>query len=365
MNLFNNKSLELDTGSGLAPKRDALTAAAKSGAASEAAASGGSEVAADGFAVFELLLSSVSSAAVDAAPETKTKSDMAAPASAATAPDLNLFLSLLPALTPTVAVMPQAAATGACAPAMMPPIGLLADAGAAVAPPATAAPTDLALKTDFAAALKTDMPALAASPLLAEMKTEEPRGAAALSPGKPTDGVSFDRVLMTLDRSFQLQVPATASSAVTVAGAPAQDVLGDLPMQHGEWPTALGHRLLWTVGAGIQQADIRVSPEHLGPIHVHIQVHDNKTDLQFTALHPLAREALETSIPRLREMFSQQGLDLMQAQVFSQTPQHPGGRQPAAAEAHNPAFAVGTAADETPIAPTPVRYSSRLIDDYA
>jgi flagellar hook-length control protein FliK len=80
----------------------------------------------------------------------------------------------------------------------------------------------------------------------------------------------------------------------------------------------LGDRLLLMADKGLQSATLKLQPEHLGPMEVRIQVDGEGTaQVLFSAHHVQTREALESTIPRLRELFADQGLNLAQANVDS------------------------------------------------
>jgi flagellar hook-length control protein FliK len=147
---------------------------------------------------------------------------------------------------------------------------------------------------------------------------------------------------------------------VTVPGA-----LDEMAAANGEWPTALGHRVMWAVGEGLQKVEISVTPQDMGPINVHIRVDNDKADIRFTAAHATTRDALEASIPRLRDMFSQQGLNLSQAQVFSQNSQDSRGHQPDARQNQNGSPTGSNAETQEPERAKPLSWRSGLVDDYA
>ena len=161
------------------------------------------------------------------------------------------------------------------------------------------------------------------------------------------------------------QLPVSTAAVAAAVTATAAQALAQLPVTHADWPAALGHHLLWNVGEGVQKAELSVSPQDMGPINVHIRIDNDKADIRFTATHVLTRDALESSIPKLREMFAQQGLDLGQAQVFSQTPQDARPRQPS--RTAGPAAVAGgeSAEDETPQPLQAPRWRRGLVDDYA
>lgn len=82
------------------------------------------------------------------------------------------------------------------------------------------------------------------------------------------------------------------------------------------WSKGLGERLLLMVDKGLQSARLRLHPEHLGPMEIRIHVdEDGATRVLFSAHHGQTRETLEQTIPRLHELFAEQGLNLSQANV--------------------------------------------------
>ena len=86
------------------------------------------------------------------------------------------------------------------------------------------------------------------------------------------------------------------------------------------WSNELGTQLALMVDKGHQAASLRLSPEHLGPLEVRIDVRDGQANVWFGASHADTRAALEQSLPRLRELFAAQGLALNDAGVFREAP---------------------------------------------
>jgi flagellar hook-length control protein FliK len=87
----------------------------------------------------------------------------------------------------------------------------------------------------------------------------------------------------------------------------------------GGWANELGTRLHWMANAGLGSASLRLTPEQLGPVEVKISVHQNAASVWFSASQPDTRSALEQALPRLKELFSAQGLNLAQAGVSDQS----------------------------------------------
>jgi flagellar hook-length control protein FliK len=117
---------------------------------------------------------------------------------------------------------------------------------------------------------------------------------------------------------------------------------------------------------GVQSARIKLHPEHLGQLDVRIEIEEDTARVWFTANNSQAREAIESTLPKLREMFDSNGLDLVgtdvsdEAQRFVADPDASpaGGRaadfDPDASSANDPSAGQ-----------TIVRVSDRLVDLYA
>jgi flagellar hook-length control protein FliK len=86
------------------------------------------------------------------------------------------------------------------------------------------------------------------------------------------------------------------------------------------WSTELGARVTLLAQQGVNAASLRLSPAHLGPVEVRISVRDDSASVWFGATQPDTRAALEQALPKLREMFAQQGLNLSNAGVSGETP---------------------------------------------
>ena len=142
----------------------------------------------------------------------------------------------------------------------------------------------------------------------------------------------------TLERFQGSPSPATQSFPVTAvptavaapsAGGNAQATLAatpppapmpviEVPLGDGEWADALGQRVLLMTGQRQTSAEIRLTPAELGPLRVNIAVEDGAANVTFSAQHLPAREAIESALPRLREMLDENGVTLADANVSDQ-----------------------------------------------
>lgn len=93
------------------------------------------------------------------------------------------------------------------------------------------------------------------------------------------------------------------------------------PVGQPGWDQELSSRVTWLTKQNIPSAEIKLTPANLGPIEVKISVTNDQATVTMTAMHAMTRDALEQAIPRLRDMLSDAGLNLANANVFSQSQQ--------------------------------------------
>ncbi len=81
---------------------------------------------------------------------------------------------------------------------------------------------------------------------------------------------------------------------------------------------AISARVGWLADQKIGHAVIRVTPHDLGQVEVRLQIDGDKVHASFSSAHAEVRHALETSLPRLRELLGEQGFQLSHADVGQQ-----------------------------------------------
>jgi hypothetical protein len=87
-------------------------------------------------------------------------------------------------------------------------------------------------------------------------------------------------------------------------------------ISHPQWAEDVGERVVWMQQAELKTAHLRLDPPQLGTVEVHIILRETDSEVWFSAPTASVREALETALPRLREMLGQHGLQLGHAGVF-------------------------------------------------
>lgn len=106
---------------------------------------------------------------------------------------------------------------------------------------------------------------------------------------------------------------ALTSNAVFNGEPTPKPVLGD-----DGFDQAIGARIGWLADQKIGHAHIRLNPEDLGPVDVRLQMNGDKVHASFSSPHVDVRQALESSLPRLRELLGEQGFQLAHADVGQQ-----------------------------------------------
>lgn len=76
------------------------------------------------------------------------------------------------------------------------------------------------------------------------------------------------------------------------------------------WSEAMGQRIVMMASENVQQAEIRLNPEGLGPMQVVLSLEKGAADVQFLAHDAQVREALQAALPKLQEMLTSAGFSL-------------------------------------------------------
>jgi flagellar hook-length control protein FliK len=85
-----------------------------------------------------------------------------------------------------------------------------------------------------------------------------------------------------------------------------------LPAKFGSpaWDQAIGQKVIWMVAGGRQTAELSLNPPDLGPLKVVLSVSNDQASANFFSSAPEVREALESALPRLRQMMNDAGIQL-------------------------------------------------------
>ena len=137
--------------------------------------------------------------------------------------------------------------------------------------------------------------------------------------------IRMDSNINAIDTQAQNQLLATAATAQPATIDMAQSLAGQLTdkltprVGTPAWDQALGQKIVWMVGGATQTASISLNPPDLGPLQVVLNVTNDQANATFIAAQPEVRLAIEAAMPKLREMMSDAGIQLGQANVSADT----------------------------------------------
>lgn len=108
------------------------------------------------------------------------------------------------------------------------------------------------------------------------------------------------------------QQAALSPRAALVPGQP-------VAMQQGGWSEAVVDRVMWLSSQNLKSAEIQLDPAELGRLEVRINMNQEQAQVTFASPNANVREALEGQMHRLRELFAQQGMDMLDVNVSDQS----------------------------------------------
>ncbi|HYF58834.1 MAG TPA: flagellar hook-length control protein FliK [Burkholderiaceae bacterium] len=114
---------------------------------------------------------------------------------------------------------------------------------------------------------------------------------------------------------FAIAAPPAPPGAPAASEAPAPSFPVTVPVPDPRFGEALGERVTWLVREGLQSAELTLNPLELGPIRIELRLDGDAATIGFSALQAETRGAIEQALPKLRELLSQQGLQLGGAQI--------------------------------------------------
>ncbi len=137
---------------------------------------------------------------------------------------------------------------------------------------------------------------------------------------KDTKSASSDtRIDDFANRLASLTQAATAKTANAVP-ATANPLHQPLPMNQNAWAEGLVNRVMYLSSQNLKSADIQLEPAELGRLDIRVNVAaDQATQVTFISGHAGVRDALDSQVHRLRELFAQQGLAQPDVNVADQS----------------------------------------------
>ena len=118
-------------------------------------------------------------------------------------------------------------------------------------------------------------------------------------------------------------VSPLASNATAHSNATQQSHSSSLsvptPISDKNWSTDFGQKIVWLANNDKQAAQLTLNPPQMGPIDISLNIDKGNATASFVSTNADVREALETAMPRLREMFANAGISLGQTNVSAES----------------------------------------------
>jgi len=125
------------------------------------------------------------------------------------------------------------------------------------------------------------------------------RDASALA--STSESSSFQAIVSQTGNAFQAGIQRIDSASPDLI-APRVGVSG--------WSEAMGQKIVMMASEKVQQAELKLNPEGLGPMQVVLSLENGAADVKFLAHDAQVREALQSALPRLQEMLNSAGFSL-------------------------------------------------------
>lgn len=97
----------------------------------------------------------------------------------------------------------------------------------------------------------------------------------------------------------------------------------------------VAERVQMMLSKNLKNIDIRLDPPELGRMQIRMNMNGDGATVHFTVANQQARDALEQSMPRLREMLAQQGVQLGDTSVQQQSSNQQQNRYAAGGQPHS------------------------------
>ena len=134
----------------------------------------------------------------------------------------------------------------------------------------------------------------------------------------------FDQKFSDIAQPISTALPQAVSTSATFnthlppLPPPAQVTL-NAPFAHSAWGNEFNQKITWLATRREQSAELHLNPPQLGALEVAIKINGDQAAALFTSPHAAVREAIENSLPKLRELLAVNGITLGNVTVGDQS----------------------------------------------
>ncbi|MBC3932731.1 flagellar hook-length control protein FliK [Undibacterium sp. CY22W] len=143
---------------------------------------------------------------------------------------------------------------------------------------------------------------------------------------KTEERLSFANTLRSISQEQNTTtIPATVTQASPGFASYVQTEQAVRPVQipvgvhQSGWDKAIGEHVISMAASKLQQAELSLNPPELGPLKIILSLNQDQANATFITAQPEVRQALEASMPKLRDMMNDAGMQLAGFNVQTQS----------------------------------------------
>lgn len=127
------------------------------------------------------------------------------------------------------------------------------------------------------------------------------------SAGKAVDGLPGINSDTKSDNAIGSFVEATQSISDKLGATGKPQLSLYSPAGKADWSANIATQVKWMLSNNLQSAQMRVDPQHLGPMDIKLSMSDGQINVSIATSHNIVKEALESSAIQLRELLEEEG----------------------------------------------------------
>ncbi|KZN47155.1 flagellar hook-length control protein FliK [Pseudoalteromonas luteoviolacea] len=129
----------------------------------------------------------------------------------------------------------------------------------------------------------------------------------------------FENVIQQVEQSRQSQQVVQQQSAAQVKTPQEQGIMQTLNLARNDAAKMMQEKVNMMINLNNQEAEIRLDPAELGSMQIRIRSDAEQAQINFVVQNQQAKELLEESMPKLKEMLEEQGIQLGDSSIEQQS----------------------------------------------